>query len=166
MHKTVDGECHTDCEAGENADRRSVLLALCRLVLCLGEGNLRASAQTVLFLQCGLYVLWDLHKATASKCNQPPLTTAFSSTPQTRLLSKQSVDSLINRGVHRGALRHIFSHLLTLISFAWTFMRWTCNHRSPSVHKKHTALWDVVWENSLKILDVVFKSWWTRPLLN
>ncbi len=85
-------------------------------------------------LQCGLRERWDLSKAAALKCDQPPLTTAFSSAPRTRLLSKQSADSLINRGVHRGACHSIFSHLLTLISFAWTFMPWTFHHRSPSVH--------------------------------
>lgn len=100
---------HTDCLWDE--DKGSMLLALGRLDPCKREeGNLRASAHSLLFLHFGLHALWDLSKAAASKCDQPPLTAAFSSAPRTRLLSKHNADSLINRGVRRGA-RSIFSHL-------------------------------------------------------
>ena len=69
------------------------------------------------FSQRCLAVLWDRNKARPSEHSQPPLTVECFSGGWTRLLSKQSADSLINRGVCRGARRSIFSHLLTLVHF-------------------------------------------------
>lgn len=63
-----------------------------------------------MFLQRRLAVLWDGNKPRPSKHSQAPLTAECFSRGWTRLLSKQSADRLINRGVCRGVCRSIFSH--------------------------------------------------------
>lgn len=55
-------------------------------------------------------MLWDGNKPRPSKHSQAPLTAECFSGGWTRLLSKQSADRLINRGVCRGVCRSIFSH--------------------------------------------------------
>lgn len=70
-----------------------------------------------MFLQHSLAVLWDGNKPRPSKHSQAPLTAECFSGGWTRLLSKQSVDRLINRRVCRGVCRSIFSHPANTRSF-------------------------------------------------
>ncbi|KAF5901292.1 Serine hydroxymethyltransferase 2 [Clarias magur] len=98
-----------------------------------------------MFSQRDLAVFWDRNKAAPSKAVQATLSAKCFSGGRTRLLSKQSADSLINGGLYPRPTPHYIFTLTYTPSFD---LRRPRHRGSPSVRKGQVATFES--KNSLK----------------